>query len=178
MPSFDSAAVERRAHVREQAAAGQAAPAPEPAPDLGEFAVRTFQLVYVESAPGTWRVGGVPVTPDGDPEDYFEFDPFLDKHLPEPFRAALIELAGGAMDGTRCWTCAKEVVGWAETYHEDTYGRDVYGMTWAAVGLLHDPGSGDPVNLLCETCTPFTLDKPSPQPPQRYLPALEVKADA
>lgn len=138
--------------------------------DLGEFAVTTFQLVYVESAPGTWHVGGVPVTPDDGPEDYFEFDPFLDKHLPEPFRSALVELAGRAMDDARCWVCAKEAVGWAETCGEDTYGREVYGMTWAAVGLLFDPASGDPVNLLCETCSPFVLDTPAPQPPRRIAP--------
>lgn len=168
MPGFEDAIVKRRQHVREQAP-------PEPStapPDLGEFAVTTFQFVYVESAPGSWHVGG----PDG-LDDYFRFDPFLDKHLPEPFRTTLQLLAEGEMDGTRCWTCAREVVGWAETIGEGPHGEEVYGMTWAAVGLLYDLASGDPVNYLCETCSPFVLDKPAPEPPRRFLPDMEVTSN-
>lgn len=159
---IDARLVELRALLGQPGAPEQPA-----APDLGEFAVRTLQLVYLESAPGSWVTG-----PDLDPE--FEFDPFLDRHLPEPFRSAALALGRGAMDGYRCWTCAREVVGWAETIGEGPHGEEVYGMTWAAVGLLFEPESGDPVNAVCETCTPFVLSTPAPEPPRRFLPTVEV----
>lgn len=144
-----------------------------PAPvDLGEFAVHTVQFVYIESAPGRWHVGG--------PEslDWFEFDPWLVKHLPEPFRAALQALCEAEMDGAMCWQCAREVVGWAEVCREGPRGEEIYGMEWTAVGLLVEPGSNDPVNLVCEACTPYVLDTPAPRPPRVTGPTkLEVKGD-
>lgn len=153
MPGFDDQVVDRRRYVR---AVAQETPNGQPRPpDLGEFAPRTFMLVYLESPPGSWITGW-----DIDPE--FEFDPFLDKHLPEPFRAAALALGGAEMDDTICWQCGREAVGWAETWGEGPHGEEVYGMTWRPVGLLFEPGSGHPVNLLCEACSPYTEPAPVP----------------
>lgn len=140
MPSFEDLVVARRQHVRQAAAEQAAQPsAPEPAHPL----LMPLALVVVDEQP---------ISSDGSYYDQWGT-------LPAPFRATLDVLIAAYPAAAKCWQCGSTAVGWATAEDERSW-------VWQLTGLLWSPMmADDPVNVLCEGCTPLVLDRPAPDVP-------------
>jgi hypothetical protein len=133
--------------------------APMPTEPVPHPLVMALYLVQVDESPYERRMGD-PYAAPGEPGYDDEFEPRGEwAELPEPFASALAELVEKEPGTGRCWQCAAPI-GYVDAYHEDTYGREIETIEWRFVGLLHAPAMSDPVNPLCEDCTPLVEDKP------------------
>lgn len=141
MPSFERLVVDRRAHVR-QAAAEQAVES-ETAHSAHPL-LMPLALVVIDEQP---------VDGEGAYRDDWGT-------LPGPFEEVLNRLVATAPgDEERCWQCGSSAVGWTD-------GVDDQGWAWQLTGLLWSPVMADePVNVLCEGCTPLLLQEPAPDVP-------------